>query len=254
MEAARDYLLISDLDDTLLGDDEALRKFANFCASLEGARLHLVYSSGRFYGSIARDIERTALPEPLAVVGGVGTDIRKFPGGAMIDEWRSRMSRQWSADKLHEVLSGESGLELQPEKNQSDFKVSYYAENASEQQLREWREKLERAGIRATLVYSSSRDLDFLPAGVDKGTAARFVADWLGFPAERTMVAGNSANDSALFEHGFLGIVVSNAHDALKRYATKKQVYLASAEVAAGVQEGVRHWLRKIQGKPVTDR
>ncbi len=245
MAQPNDYLLVSDLDDTLLGDEVALEGFVAFRKSLgERVRLHLVYASGRFYESIRRDINETPLPEPLAVIGGVGSEMRRFPDGTFIEEWRERMSGNWSAERVTEILSGEAGLVLQPAADQSEFKVSFYAENASQAQLQAWQCKLRDAGIGSRLIYSSGRDLDFLPEGVDKGTAAVFVAGLLGFPMERVMVSGNSANDSALFDHGFHGIVVGNAHPELKAYAQRDNVYLSPQAIAAGVQDGIRHWLK----------
>lgn len=245
MSSPDDYLLVSDLDDTLLGDDEALSAFVEFRESIaHRVRIHLVYASGRFYKSIERDLQQTDLPPPRGVIGGVGTEVVLFPGGKPVEGWRERMSDQWSAPRVREVLADESVLELQPEESQSDYKVSYFVEDASQAQLGAWRLKLERAGIASRVIYSSNRDLDFLPEGVDKGTAAVFLAAHLDLPPGRVMVSGNSANDSALFEHGFRGIVVGNAHEELKAYATHDHVYLSPHALARGVRDGVEHWLR----------
>lgn len=246
MKPTSELLLISDLDDTLLGDERALADFASFVQSLAPLRLRLVYATGRFYESVCHDIENRPLPEPLAVIGGVGSEIRRFPDGSLIEEWVERMSDQWSARRVREILEDQTGLELQPEADQSDFKVSYYAPEADPEQLARWREKLASEGIRVNLIYSSGRDVDFLPEGVNKGSAAKFVAALYNYAPKRVLVAGNSANDSALFEHGFRGIVVGNAHAELKTYAARADTYLSSAEFAAGVREGLEFWLSRM--------
>jgi len=244
MDNTLEYLLISDLDDTLLGDTDALEHFVAYRESIaDRVRLSLVYASGRFYESIRGDIENTPLLPPVVVIGGVGSEIRTFPDGTEFEAWRQRMSNGWSAERVREVLAFESKLELQPESDQSEFKVSYYADNATQVELEGWKKALREAGIHVRMIYSSHRDLDFLPEGVDKGTAARFVADQLKFRPEQVMVAGNSANDAELFEQGFQGIVVNNAHRELKAYADGDSAYLSPYNMAAGVQDGVQYWL-----------
>jgi len=242
-----ELLLISDVDDTMLGDDAALERFSEFLPSLNG-RLSIVYASGRFYESIKRDVDATLLPEPIAVIGGVGSEIRSFPDGELNQAWVDRISQNWSAKKVREILSEDDQLELQPEKYQSAFKVSYFFHDASKEQLDRLQATLGEAGIHASVIYSSHRDLDFLPEGVDKGCAAAFLAEELGFGREQVIVAGNSGNDSKLFEQGFYGIVVSNAHDELKRYADDERVYLSRKAIANGVEEGLQHWIPKLMG------
>lgn len=240
------YLLVSDLDDTFLGDRDALERFANAYTSQQHD-LKIVYASGRFYQTIQSDIEHTSLPEPVAVIGGVGSEIRSYPEGELNQNWIDRISANWSADRVRNVLSEERELRLQSEEAQSDFKVSYILKNASKEHLNRLRAKLFDNGIDASLIYSSSRDLDFLPEGVNKGTAAAFIARALGFDQDHTLVAGNSGNDSKLFEHDFLGIVVSNAHEELKAYADDPRVYLSPHARADGVRDGVNHWMHAVQ-------
>ena len=236
-------LLISDLDDTLLGDTEALRRFQAFHAEV-GDRLVLVYATGRFFESVVEDVRTTSLPEPLTVIGGVGSEIRSYPGGEQDPAWVARLSHQWSARRVRELLSAEPGLELQPESSQSGFKASFFLRDAPPEQRDHLKTELLKAGIRANIIYSSNRDLDILPAAADKGSAAAFLAQSLGFDRNRVIVAGNSGNDARLFEQAFYGIIVSNAHEELKRYADQDRVYLSPHARADGVRDGLRHWMR----------
>ena len=96
--------------------------------------------------------------------------------------------------------------------------------------------------IRAELVYSSQRDLDVLPLGCNKGTAAEYVAHYLGFESSEVIVCGDSANDIAMFDYGFAGVVVGNAHPELKAL-DDPLVYQSTFDYAKGVLDGIRYWL-----------
>lgn len=241
-----EYLIVSDVDGTLLGDDQALQEFADWLAPRRN-RFRLVYNSGRFADSVRLSIKRHALPEPDAIIGGVGTQIEMFASGAPLAGWPA-FEGNWNAQVVRECLAHEPRLKLQPEEFLSDSKVSYLAHNARTDELTDWQLKLKATGLAVRTIYSSQRDLDFLPAGCDKGTAAAFLAEAWEFPPERVIACGDTANDSALFTQGFLGIVVGNALDELKALDSPR-IYHATARCAAGVQEGVCHWLAMAERK-----
>lgn len=241
------YLLISDLDDTLLGDEAALTRFRDFYANTCASRFVLAYASGRFYDSIRKDIETTDLPEPDYVLGGVGSDLRHYPDGESDSEWIEHISANWSAEKVRHILKEYARLEPQPEDSQSDFKVSYDYADADSEALNRLQADLKAAGLRTKLIYSSNRDLDVLPEKVDKGQAGAFLAKRLGIDGARVLGAGNSGNDATLFEHGFKGIAVANAHEELLQLADKTGAYASPEGYADGVRDGINHWLKQME-------
>lgn len=234
------HLLVSDVDDTLLGDEEALAEFRSWYESAR-AWLDLAYASGRFVDSVVASIHEEGLPAPIAVIGGVGTQIQWYPSGDRIEEWPVTAGERWSADRVREVLANVDGLRPQPSASQSAYKISYYFENASPGELKAIRDLLDGAGLSTDLVYSSRRDLDVVPRGVNKGSAARYLTEQLDVPDDHVLVSGNSANDRELFLPGFRGIVVGNADDELKSVAAEG-AYLARQGHARGVLEGIRAW------------
>jgi sucrose-6F-phosphate phosphohydrolase len=236
------YALISDVDDTMLGNDDALLEFARYHRK-HARDFALVYASGRMVESLERLIKATHLPWPEAIIAGVGSEIRRFPGLDPIPGWHERVPAGWDADRVRATLAGESDLADQPDDAQSSYKVSYYLEDAAPERLHALTGRLRNEGIEADAIYSSGRDLDFLPSGMNKGTAAVHLAKTWQVPPDRVMVAGNSGNDAALFDHGFMGIVVGNAHEELRRLDGPR-VYLAREGHARGVLAGVKHWLR----------
>jgi len=239
------YLLISDVDGTLLGDDEALEQFTQWYET-QSDKLQLVYNSGRFVHSILESVESTALPEPVAVIGGVGTQIRCFSSQDPIGDWPDG-DGQWDAGRIRSVLGEYRELDLQPEEFLSEYKISYYARNASAELLADIRQKLEASECRVEVVYSSNRDLDVLPQGVNKGTAAAYLAAHWSYDKDQVFVSGDTGNDIALFQHGFRGIVVGNAQAELKKLKTSS-IFHAKGKFAAGVQEGLTHWMAAQEG------
>lgn len=235
----RRSLLVSDLDGTLIGDAASLEKFAAWYDVQQGHFI-LAYSSGRFFDSVVDSIESTPLPEPDVVIGGVGTDIRNYRTRERFSAWTEQFE-SWDPLPVRRILASVDELELQPEEFQSRFKISYYAHDLTEKLLGELRQKLTSAGFSADLIYSSRRDLDIVPAGIDKGSAARFLANHWRLPADRVFVCGDSGNDRGMFLHGFRGVVVANAHADLKQL-TSNSVYHAQQAFAAGVLEGIEHW------------
>jgi sucrose-6F-phosphate phosphohydrolase len=241
--AGKQSALISDIDGTLLGDDEALQVLVDRIASLR-PHLRVAYATGRMYPSVREALTESALPQPDAVICAVGTEIHRYPSGQVVQEWHDRLGRDWSAERVRQLLGGQPDVELQPDDCQSDLKASFYWRDVPPQRLDDVRMRLREAGLRAEIIYSSNRDLDVLPAGANKGTAAAFLASVWGIPPERVMVSGDSGNDRALFEQGFRGIVVANAHAELKELAGP-HVYQARRPFAGGILEGLEHWLSK---------
>jgi sucrose-6F-phosphate phosphohydrolase len=238
---AAEWLLVSDLDYTLLGNDVALERFAAWLGPRR-RRFLLAYASGRVYDSVDEAIRSTALPQPDAVIAAVGSDVRQYLSGMPFSAWTDRLTIGWDRKLAAETLSRFSFLQSQPAEAQTDFKLSFFAADLPAASLTEIRASLAGAGLRTSLIYSSDRDLDVLPEGVDKGSAASFVAGHWRMPEGRVVVCGDSGNDLAMFQHGFKGVVVGNGHPCLKNLAGTT-VYVSQFEFADGVLDGLRHWL-----------
>lgn len=238
-------LFCSDIDGTLAGDRQAEARFYQAWQGLDPEhRPLLVLNSGRLIEDQKAFIATTALPPPDIYIGGVGTMLfhEMEPGHA---ELYSRSLRDgFDRGQIAEALSGIPGIAAQPDKYQHAQKSSWYLRDADTAMLSAIEERLADAGLAVRLVYSSNRDLDILPEGVDKGAALSWLCRQLGLSHDDVVVAGDTNNDRSMFEiPGIRGIVVGNALAELKAVADDRaNIYRAEADMADGVLEGLAHW------------
>lgn len=251
MPDAPPYLLLSDVDDTLLGNDAATERFAGFVEERR-EKLAFVMNSSRFVASQRRSLEETALPEPDLLIGGMGTELALPAGGSRLpdapayaDAWRAKHLAGWDVVKVVGVLDRFPGIEPQPAENQSDLKQSRYLRDATEEDVATLRGELADVGQDVRVTYSSSRDLDVTPAGADKSTAVRFVMKSFGYDDDHAAVSGDSGNDRAMLTCGAYGIVVANHRPELADLAGER-IHRAEAGYADGVIEGLKRWFPEL--------
>lgn len=158
----------------------------------------------------------------------------------------------WKGEQIRLVLDHQQDLPLQPDACQSSFKRSDFLHNADRQRLQDLRGLLGLRHLQADLIYSSQRDLDVVPTGVSKGTAARFLARRWRVPPSQVIVSGDSGNDLSIFVQGFRGVVVGNAQKELS-CLTGPTVFHSCSPFADGVVERVEYWRRSSEDLAATD-
>ncbi|MGB3695286.1 MAG: sucrose-phosphate phosphatase [Spirulinaceae cyanobacterium] len=243
------FLFVTDLDNTLIGDDAAL---ATLNQKLEKHRQEngtkIVYATGRslyLYRQLAQ--EKTLLT-PDALIASVGTAIFSDPQDDAYDpQWAEVLSPGWNREKILEIGTSFTQLVPQPEYEQFEYKVSYHIPEAEAKEVMPaLQEKLTAAGLKFNLIYSGSLDLDVLPENGNKGLAVKFLQEKLGFQPEDTVVCGDSGNDIALFKVGkSRGIMVGNSKHELREWyqANRKDYhYLAQSSCSGGILEGLKHF------------
>ncbi len=234
-DTSPEWLLVSDIDDTLVGDDEALREFVE--ALDHSPRLHLALNSSRPRESVGRTL--AALPvrvQPCALITAMGTQVAI--GGEPDEAWAERFAG-WSRDPIDRVMA-DLGFTPHAEQMQTPLKASYAVPHGADQARA--REALRAAGVEAQIIASGASDLDVLPPGADKGAATRYVAERLAVDAAHLVVAGDSANDLSMFAVAAKGIVVGNARPELRDAVDPARVCFAAGRCAGGLIEGLRYW------------
>jgi len=232
------WLLVSDVDDTLLGNDNALTRLVNELEMVSG-RITIAYNSSRPCASQRKSImEHADLPKPDYLIGALGTEIQQTSSNKTFTKYTSQLTKDWQRDQIVALMS-DLGLEPHDDQYQTPFKASYHVLGRSQYQLA--LDQLRSAGLKARTIFSGNENLDIIPEGADKGKAVEFLRQMLGFDANRVIVAGDSVNDLDMFLYEFNGIVVANA-DAQLISLSDPHIYHAHNNHADGVLEGLWHW------------
>ncbi|MFZ0544180.1 MAG: HAD-IIB family hydrolase [Candidatus Promineifilaceae bacterium] len=232
------WLFVSDVDGTLLGDDEALGRLS---AELKKAadRVTVVFNSSRPCASLRESLSAVPhLPPPDYLIGGMGTEIEIGRTGERLSSYERHLNKGWNREKTADLVAG---LDAVPhlEKFQTPFKVSFDIPDSDT--YREVQQRLADSGLAAKAIFSAGRFLDLIAANGGKGEAIRFLQKQVGVPPEQVVVAGDSGNDVEMFVSPFRGIIVGNADKDLMRLSGS-HIYKATQFHAGGLLEGLHYW------------
>jgi sucrose-6-phosphatase len=243
------FLFITDLDNTLVGDDAALKELnQHLDQHRQEHGTKIVYSTGRSPALYRKLTSEKSLLSPDALITSVGTEICFDPKEEIIDqEWADMLSQGWNREEVVATAGHYSDLVPQADTEQRPFKVSYVlSEEISSELLPRLESSLKEKGLDVKLIYSGGQDLDILPQKGDKGLALQFLRQKWDMDATKTVVCGDSGNDIALFSAGEeRGILVGNAKPELRQWyeENKKDYhYFAQADYANGILEGLHHF------------
>lgn len=231
---------LTDIDDTLIGHDEAVARFVDW---LEPHRRQIGFGvvTGRPLDAILDVFADYHLPAPDIIISSVGSEI--YYGKDLLPDkgWAAHISNRWNRNRVVEALADLPFLELQEEQAQRQFKISYYMD-PSEDSLADVHQRLTEHRLRYTLIYSREAYLDIVPYRASKGKSIRYLSYKWNIPLSHIAVAGDSGNDEDMLRGEMLGIVVGNHQPELDKLRGLRHVYFATAEYADGILEGFAHY------------
>lgn len=235
-----DRLIITDLDNTLTGDDEALREFLQ----LLGKNDHVGFgiATGRTLDSAQGLISELDLPRPDVLITDAGTRLHYGEKLTPDLSWRKQIGEAWQPEEVRRVLDGIPGLYPQAEENQSHLKVSYEIDRAKSPSLSGIKKILREAGLRAKVGLSFGMYLDIIPVRGGSDLSLRHLLWKWGFSPEHVLVAGDSGNDSGMLLGRTLGVVVGNYSKELERLKRRPRIYFAEGCHARGILEGIEYY------------
>jgi len=274
-------LICTDLDRTLIPNGpQPESPGARRCFALLAARpeVTLAYVSGRHRALVEQAVTTYRLPVPDFVISDVGTTIYRVGEQHRwqnLTSWEEQIARDWAGythDGVMALLKDVPSLRMQELSKQNRLKVSYYLPLYQDIDIlsAKIRERLERAGVRARLVWSVDDIadiglLDVLPEAASKRHAIEALMELEGFGLDRTVFCGDSGNDMEVLISPISSVLVGNSRADVKRLAremateegTRDRLYTASGgflgmngNYSAGMLEGivyyqpqVREWL-----------
>ena len=238
--SAIDRLLVSDIDDTLVGDEEAT---AQLLATLTANRNVLAWgvATGRCLQMTKDVLAENNIPLPDIIVCSVGTEIFYGPKLQPDKGWQHHLSYLWKPIQIREALAELAFLELQESENQRQFKISYYMEDDPEL-LAEVHRQLQARKLRYRLVFSRGQYLDILPYRASKGKAVRYLSYKWAIPLPQIMVCGNCGNDEDMLRGDTAAVVVANHSQELNELKGLRRTYFSTQKYAAGIIDGINHY------------
>ncbi|MEW5307867.1 MAG: hypothetical protein WDW36_010240 [Sanguina aurantia] len=265
--SGRPVMLVSDLDGTMVGDDEASGAFKAWWQEAGVTRGGvLVYNTGRALDSFQALLSDKShcLAPPDALISAVGTKVYEFESGRWREdqEWTALLGEGWdlavAREAAYRTLAqvGKDVMHFRPPDEQNDHKVTCgLAVAVLPQALASLSALLEGGGVQANVIVSGAGDwryVDIVPIRAGKLEALHHVRRRHGFEVSSTVACGDSGNDILMLSGLNPAIVVGNAQPDLRAWLETRQrveaapapgapprLLLATQHEAYGILEGL---------------
>jgi sucrose-phosphate synthase len=236
-----DRILVTDIDNTLTGNPEALEAFFH---SLEeaGQNVGFAVATGRPLPMAIEVLDELGVHLPDILISATGTEIHYGDHLVPDRSWRRQIDYHWEPKRVTEVLLGMGGLLLLDDEPPTPFRVRFRREHAAARKLAEIRRTLRGAGLRVTVTLDRDTDLDITPMRASPGLAIRFLSYKWDLPPHRFLVAGDSGNDADMLAGDTLGVVVQNHSPELEALRDRPRIFFSEKDHAWGVLDGIEHY------------
>jgi len=251
LDSKHKYMIASDLDHTLIGPSNQLQQLMSRINAVRDSQryeLAVVIATGRGHASACTLLAQHSVRWD-AIIACSGTQIwhANRSGGEIGGPWediryKQRVSYAWNLNMVVSTLSAVRGLCMQPEANQTPFKVCFYMDDERAPSNAEIHDLLRRAGMRVRISCTRRRFLDVVPVRASKGCAMRYLAKLYGLRFENIMTAGDSGEDVDMLVGAVQGTVVGNAAPEMSCLEDRSNVFFAAKSDAAGIMEAWDHF------------
>ena len=237
-----DRAIVTDLDQNLLGDKDALSRFVKVIQANRKCSTFAI-ATGRRLDSALSIMKKYRIPQPDILISSLGTEIHYAPNLTKDTAWSDHIDHLWNPKAIRRILNSLPGLNLQPKNEQSAFKISYYINPEKAPDVNEINHLLLRHDQSVNVSQSFGQYLDIVPVRASKGFALRWVNEQWNIPLEHTLTAGGSGADEDLMRGNTLAVVVANRHsEELSDLAEIERIYFANKPYADGIMEALEHY------------
>lgn len=236
-----DRMLVTDIDNTLLGSDEALERFVEFY-NANHSRFVFCVATGRTINSAKKVLEESGVPTPDIFITSVGSEIY-YTGELKRDAyWSRHIGADWQPEKIRELMRDIVGVTPQPYIDQRDYKISYFYDGAKFMGTKKLTKIFQDCDIKAKIIISHNQYLDILPVRASKGLAVKAVAFRWDISFDNILVAGDSGNDIDMLNGAIPGVAVGNYSEELEKLKGRENVYFSEETFADGILDGVEYY------------
>jgi sucrose-6F-phosphate phosphohydrolase len=238
-------LLSFDIDNTLIDFHTHKSNFRKIWKKYKPSKdVLLTYNTGRLIDDVINLINKGTLPEPDYIIAGVGTLIYDYNKKCTVKEFNDILEDGWDLTSVESIIQKiDHPISEQPLRFQHAYKRSYFFYNATPEIVESIEKDFADSNMHINVVYSGEQYLDILPKWANKGNALQWLLRKLDIDTSNTLVAGDSGNDSAMFDmENVKGIVVANAHEELYKFTKYRQIYHSEGNYGDGIIEGLVYY------------
>jgi len=238
----RDRAIFTVLDENLLGNQESLDRFSELIRKNHKS-VTFGIATGRRMDSALAIMKKHKIPVPDVLVSSLGTRIHY--GKKLTEDayWVEHIDHDWNPQHVLRALEDLPGLKLQPKKELSHFKISYYFDSKNAPSIDEIIALIRQKELTTNVFFTNDKLIDIIPSRASKGQALRYVAQRLDIPLEHILAAGGSGADEDMMRGNTLAVVVGNRHqENLSDLEDHKRIYFANQAHAGGILEAIEYY------------
>lgn len=238
----RDRAIFTVLDENLLGNQESLDRFSELIRK-NHKLVTFGIATGRRMDSALAIMKKYKIPVPDVLISSLGTRIHY--GKALTEDayWAEHIDHDWNPQRVQRVLANIPGLTLQPKKELSHFKTSYFYDSKKAPSVDEIIALIRQKELTTNVFITEGKLIDIVPSRASKGQALRYVAQRLDILLDHVLAAGGSGADEDMMRGNTLAVVVGNRHqEDLSDLEDHERIYFANQAHAGGILEAIEYY------------